>query len=287
MAGPKTLRSLSCLLSYPDEQTVEAAELLYVILQGELPEAAETMSEFGAFLEQHELWEVEEAFTGTFDVNPSCALEVGWHLFGEEYARGLFLVRMREEMRKYGIEESGELTDHITHVLSIIAAMPDDEATRFVTACVLPAVKKMHSALQDKDSPYGNVVCCLALILNHVWGNGESLTDGSEAEHLGNNRNPDGVDLLHAFPVADVDFGCGDGGCGSSEPDGLVQLTDFNTAIDKNGSGTVVPGTGEKKGSGTVVEKKGSGTVVPSTLRAVPATGLDPFLTSQEGSDPQ
>ena len=32
MAGPKTLRSLSCLLTYPDEQTVEAAELLYTIL---------------------------------------------------------------------------------------------------------------------------------------------------------------------------------------------------------------------------------------------------------------
>jgi len=266
MAGPKTLRSLSRLLSYPDDQTVEAAELLYIILQGELPEAAQNMSDFGAFLEQHEPWQVEEAFTGTFDVNPACALEVGWHLFGEEYARGLFLVRMREELRKYGLEESAELPDHISHVLAVVGCMPDDEASRFVTACVLPAVKKMHAALQGKDSPYGNVVSCLALILNHVWGEGESLTDGSESEHPDGNAIPDGVDLLHAFPVADVNFGCGGGGCGSSQPGDLVQL-----------SGNV---GGSEKGS-----EKGSGTVVQSTLRAVPATVPDPFFEAQQRSD--
>ncbi len=225
MAGPKTLRTLSRLLTYPDEQTVEAAELLFIILQGELPEAAANMSSFGAYAEQHALWELEEAFTGTFDVNPACALEVGWHLFGEEYARGLFLVRMREELRKYGLEESSELPDHITHVLAIIGAMPDDEATRFVTACVLPAVKKMHAAVQENGSPYGDVVSCLALILNHVWGEGGSLSDGSEAAYENGEAMPRGVDLLHAFPVADVRFGgCSGGGCGSGEPKDLVQL---------------------------------------------------------------
>jgi nitrate reductase delta subunit len=185
------------------------------------------MSRFGAYVEQHALWEVEEAFTGTFDVNPACALEVGWHLFGEEYARGLFLVRMREEMRKYGVEESSELPDHITHVLSVIGAMPDDAAARFVTACVQPAVNKMLQAFEGKDSPYGDVISCLALILNHVWGEGRPLSDGSESQLSGGHSIPEGVDPLHAFPVADVGCGsdgCGGGGCGSSEPKDLVQL---------------------------------------------------------------
>ncbi len=216
MAGPKTLRSLSHLLSYPDEQTLEAAELLYIILQGELPEAARHMAEFGAFIEQHELWEVEEAFTDTFDVNPSCALEVGWHLFGEEYARGMFLVRMRQELRKYNLPESIELTDHMTHVLAVIGAMPEDEATRFVTACVLPAVVKLHTSVEKSNSPYRHVIACLAEILQHVWGDGESLSDGSESYHRDGHALPDCVDLLHAFPVADVDLGCGGGGCGDN-----------------------------------------------------------------------
>ncbi len=228
MAGPRTLRSLGRLLSYPDEQTVEAAELLYIILQSELPDAARHVSAFGEFLEQHDATQLEEAFTGTFDVNPSCALEVGWHLFGEEYARGMFLVRMREEMRKYGIAESVELPDHITHVLAIIGAMPEDEAERFVCACVRPAVAKMQRALNERETPYRHVVACLEEILTHVWGNGESLSDGSEASHPDMQTMPADVDPLHAFPTPNQMHGCGSGcgdGCGdSAEPEELVPL---------------------------------------------------------------
>ena len=103
-------------------------ELLYLIVQAELPEAAQGISEFGQFVEQCGEFELEEAYTRTFDVNPACALEIGWHLFGEDYMRGQFLVRMRGELAKYGIPESSELPDHLTHVLAVIAAMPDDEA---------------------------------------------------------------------------------------------------------------------------------------------------------------
>ena len=81
------------------------------------------MAAFGAYSEPRDLHELEETYARTFDINPACALEVGWHLFGEEYARGLFLVRLRGEMREHGVEESSELPDHITHVLALIAAM--------------------------------------------------------------------------------------------------------------------------------------------------------------------
>ena len=126
------MNTFSRLLSYPDQQITQAAELLYIVLQGELDEAAREIAQFGKFLEQHETREVEETFTGTFDINPACALEVGWHLFGEEYARGMFLVRMREELRKYNLSESVELPDHLSHVLAVVAAMDESEATRFV-----------------------------------------------------------------------------------------------------------------------------------------------------------
>ncbi len=144
---PKVMDAFARLLSYPDQHSSQAAELLYVVLRDEIDGAGREMSRFGEFLEQHDAWQIEEAFTGTFDVNPTCALEVGWHLFGEEYARGMFLVRMREEMRKYDLAESVELPDHISHVLAIVAAMPDDEAVRFVKACVQPAIAKMNDAL--------------------------------------------------------------------------------------------------------------------------------------------
>ena len=203
---PKVLNAFSRLLSYPDEHTVQTVELLFVVLQGEIPEAARDTAEFGAFLEQREAWEVEEAFTRTFDVNPACALEVGWHLFGEEYARGMFLVRMREEMRKYDLSESVELPDHISHVLAIVAAMPDEEATRFVQACVQPAVETMNQALVGKETPYRHVVAALVSVMKHKWGEtaaGKQILEPRPLE----------TDPLRAFPVADV--GCGSR-CGES-----------------------------------------------------------------------
>jgi len=217
---PKVLNALSNLLSYPDEHTVQTAELLYVLLMDELPQAASAASDFGSFVDQHELHEVEEAFTRTFDVNPTCALEVGWHLFGEEYARGMFLVRMREELRKYGVAESTELPDHLCHVLAVVAAMPDAEATRFVKACVQPAVEKMNAALQGKDSAYRHVVRCLVLVLAYAWGDAESTDElDRQADRL--RRFPS--DPLRDYRPADV--GCG-GGCGDScgEPVQLVSL---------------------------------------------------------------
>ena len=81
----RCLGTISRLLSYPDEHYVALVELLYLLVQGELPEVAKGISEFGQFVEQCDEHELEEAYTRTFDVNPSCALDIGWHLFGEDY----------------------------------------------------------------------------------------------------------------------------------------------------------------------------------------------------------
>lgn len=213
---PKVMDAFARLLCYPGPYTSQAAELLYIVLRGELDDAARDISQFGAFLEQHEDWKLEEVFTATFDVNPACALEVGWHLFGEEYARGMFLVRMREELRKYGLPESAELPDHLSHVLAVVAAMPGDERARFVTACVQPAVEKMNEALAKKQTPYRHVVSALAHVIRSQWGEGKS----EELEVLASRSSS--VDPLHAFPVAGIECSdrCG-GTCGEPE---LVSL---------------------------------------------------------------
>ena len=215
---PKVMDAFARLFLYPDQHTSQAAELLFVVLSGEIPEAASELSTFGAFLEQHEPWEVEEAFTGTFDVNPTCALEVGWHLFGEEYARGMFLVRMREEMRKYGLAESTELPDHISHVLSVVASMPEDEATAFVKACVQPAITKMNDALAEKETPYRHVLSALSTVIRQKWGEGKDHAHETVLQ-----SHETSIDPLHAFPVAHVGE-CGSGGCGSCEEPEVVTL---------------------------------------------------------------
>ncbi len=219
------------LLCYPEPDTAKWAERLSAELQamaadtdftpadtdstpdGQQPpdalaDATSSANTFAEAIRAHDLNDLEEAYTRTFDINPACALEVGWHLFGEEYIRGLFMVRIREEMRKYNVHETVELPDHIAHVLAVTAAMPAAEATRFVCACLLPAVKKMNLALANKETPYRHMVAAIESLLMLQWG--EAFAK-AQAESPGTGANPTGdVDLLHALPVSDVAASCGD-----------------------------------------------------------------------------
>ena len=96
---------LALALSYPGREEARAALVCF-------PEFAE-FDPAG----------LEELYTRTFDINPVCSLETGWHLFGEDYNRGAFLVRMRGLLRQHGIEEGAELTDHLESALRVLSVM--------------------------------------------------------------------------------------------------------------------------------------------------------------------
>jgi nitrate reductase delta subunit len=98
---------------------------------------------------------MQELYIQTFEFNPACTLEIGWHLFGENYERGEFLVRMRGELRRHGIAETTELPDHLTHVLRLIKRMEHDEAARLAGEAVLPALEKIQL---PEDNPYRPVL---------------------------------------------------------------------------------------------------------------------------------
>lgn len=109
--------------------------------------------------------QLQEAFTQTFDLSPLCSLELGWHLFGENYERGLLLVRMRDELRRAGIAETSELPDHLTHALLLLAHMDHDCAADFAAAVVLPALMKMIEPLKEHTTPYRHLLHALACAL--------------------------------------------------------------------------------------------------------------------------
>jgi nitrate reductase delta subunit len=99
---------------------------------------------------------MQEIYVQTFEFNPACTLEIGWHLFGENYERGEFLVRMREQLRRYGIPESSELPDHLTHLLVLVGRMEHEEAAELAGQFLLPALAKIQEGL--KDNPYGSLI---------------------------------------------------------------------------------------------------------------------------------
>ncbi len=97
---------------------------------------------------------LQEFYTQTFDWNPDTTLDIGWHLFGENYDRGDFLVKLRGALRTHGLAESGELPDHLSHVLLLVDRMPPDEAASFAAKFVLPALKKLCDGLAKTESNF-------------------------------------------------------------------------------------------------------------------------------------
>jgi nitrate reductase molybdenum cofactor assembly chaperone len=95
---------------------------------------------------------LQEMFTQTFDLTPSCALEVGWHLFGEDYQRGEFLARMRGALREHEIPEGSELPDHLASLLALVACSEPSTTDDLVRDALTPAVGKMLDGLEKVES---------------------------------------------------------------------------------------------------------------------------------------
>lgn len=190
------------LFRYPTEGYPALARELAKALRAGGGRAAESLARFADFAASVSPHELEETFTRTFDLNPACAAEIGWHLFGEEYLRGLFMVRIRAEMRERGLEETGELPDHVVHVLAVLAAMEPKPAREFARACVCPAVGKMQRALAEGAPPFRPLVDALAEMLLEAF---DLPADALEAEE-GDTAAFVGSDPLRG-PA------CGAGGC--------------------------------------------------------------------------
>lgn len=109
--------------------------------------------------------ELEELYTRTFDLNPDACLDIGWHLFGEDYARGEFLVHLRQEARRYGVPETTELPDHLTRVLPLVARMPEDQAAEFGTKFLVPALAKIAKTIGAGGNPYSKLIAGLQQML--------------------------------------------------------------------------------------------------------------------------
>ena len=174
-----TLKALSLLLRYPERHYREQIARCAATLKDRDTEAALHVGRFVNKISGMTVERLQELFTQSFDLSPLCSLEVGWHLYGEEYARGNFLVAMRGLLRDHGIEESTELPDHLTHLLPLLDRLSGDERSDFMERFLTPALTKMLRAFDGKDSPWVEVlraVECAAV--NTVQAKGEEAVHG-------------------------------------------------------------------------------------------------------------
>jgi len=162
MADRAIYDTLAVLLRYPE---TDYARRIAECLECAAPDCCAQLKLFGDAVRELQTDELQELFTRTFDLNPLCSLELGWHLFGENYERGVLLVRMREELRRHKLSESHELPDHLTHILQLVGKMEHEYAADFVAACVQPALEKMLQAIHDKENPFEHLLLAVKGLL--------------------------------------------------------------------------------------------------------------------------
>jgi nitrate reductase delta subunit len=171
------LDALASLLEYPTEGFAERAAAARAVVLDFVPRAAATLEPFLRHLEDATHTAHEEGFTRTFDWSPTCCLEVGWHIYGEQYDRGAFMVAMRERLRSLGIEEGTDLPDHLGLCLRYVGRAPAAEGAAFADAALLPALEKMRAGFGGGPAPG---VAPYAAVLRAVQ---EAVRDLAEADH--------------------------------------------------------------------------------------------------------
>jgi len=157
---------LAALFDYPRQGDYGALLRRSIeALGNDYPTAVEFMTALRDHVGEMSLEQVQELYTRTFDINPVCTLELGWHIYGEDYARGALLVKMREQLREANLVESPELPDHLTHVLLLLGRLSGDEADELAARYVLPGLDKMLAGTKDSEHPYLSILRAIRIIV--------------------------------------------------------------------------------------------------------------------------
>lgn len=154
------------ILEYPHAGLADKARECVALITPFHREAAAGLARFHAFTEQATKSRMEEIYTHTFDLMTVCYPYAGYHLFGESYTRGAFMVKLKEHYLTYGFSAGNELPDHICVILRFLAILGDkDQQRMLIEECMIPVLKKMKMTFVDNDNPYGEVIKSLLLVL--------------------------------------------------------------------------------------------------------------------------
>lgn len=130
------------------------------------------------------LSELQELYTRTFDLSPICTLDIGYHLFGENYKRGVFLANLRETEAPFDLGQEHQLPDYLPVLLRLLTKLDDQELrSALIVDCMIPALEKMLKTLSEGENPYRHLIEVVHLTLRSEPG--VELQGGSAAPQCG------------------------------------------------------------------------------------------------------
>ena len=147
------------LLEYPEADWGVRLEMCSQRLRIESPELAPHFAEFSRKIADVPVAQLQERYTQTFDLNPVCTLDIGYHQFGENYKRGELLAGLRETEAPYELGQQHQLPDYLPVLLRLLVKLEDTELrSALIAECMIPALDKMIEALSQTENPYRDLV---------------------------------------------------------------------------------------------------------------------------------
>jgi nitrate reductase molybdenum cofactor assembly chaperone NarJ/NarW len=218
-----TLKILSALLCYPEEEMISAIPQMRTALatEGLIAEPQrKALDYFLVKMETGDLYELQERYVLLFDRTRALSLHIFEHVHGESRDRGQAMVDLMALYEKGGLlVASGELPDFLPLFLEYCATRPLKEAPELLgqLAHILAAFAER---LRKRDSSYEVVFRCIALVAA-----GEPRAEDLAAVLAEPETDPDDMAAIDAaWEEEAVTFGPGPdgqgakssvGGCGS------------------------------------------------------------------------
>lgn len=144
--------------------------------------AADLMNRFKKFVDQTPLHRLEEIYAETFSIEGVCYPYVGYHLFGDGSHRRIFLAGLEEQYQVYHFSAAKELPDHLGIMLQFLARYEDEEEREeLISLCLIPALKRMLEGLEERPTPYKEMLQALLLSLQE----GETTRRGKVVPGMG------------------------------------------------------------------------------------------------------
>ncbi|HSB11777.1 MAG TPA: nitrate reductase molybdenum cofactor assembly chaperone [Blastocatellia bacterium] len=174
---------LASSLEYPGEDWNARLDRCRQWLTIQEPEVAVQFIGFRRRVKQLSIEKMQELYTQTFDLNPVCTLDIGYHLFGENYKRGELLAKLRETEAPFELGQGNQLPDHLPVLLRLLAKLDDQELRRsLIGEILIPALGKMLEALSQTDNPYRDLIEVISNALKNELPDAES----SPSSYAGN-----------------------------------------------------------------------------------------------------
>ncbi|MCZ2079541.1 MAG: hypothetical protein HUU41_07865 [Bryobacteraceae bacterium] len=178
---------LATVFEYPEPALQESLSRCMAVLPPGASESYAQLADFESAVRGKSSGQLQEIYTSAFDLRPDCTLNLGYHLFGDDGRRGLFLAELKDRMEARGIPLGVELPDHLSLVLRYLDVADEEDRLCLIGDCLIPALSRITPQFERSGNPYR---CVLQSLLSLILYQHEELaiSPGAVAHHAAAQR---------------------------------------------------------------------------------------------------